>query len=71
MGLVVVICHKRIERWHHDEHLRRSHRYAAYRQGCLRRWDFRAERFVTLVIGLGVILVGLVCLVAKRWQTGT
>jgi hypothetical protein len=41
IGLVVVICHRRIGRWHHDEYLRRRNRNAAYRQAYLRRWDFR------------------------------
>ncbi len=66
IGLAVTLFRKRIGRWHHLEYLRRSHRSVAYQKAYLRRWDFRAEGFVALVIGVGTILMGLVCLAGRR-----
>jgi len=63
---VVVIFRKWIARWHHLDYLRRTRRDVAYQRAYFRLWDHRAEQFVSLVIGLGIILIGLVCLAARR-----
>ena len=66
IGLVVVVFGEWISRWHHREYLRRTHRDATYQKAYFRRWDWRSERFVGVVIGLSMVLVGLACLGGTR-----